>query len=77
MGGIKNIFSSPKTDNSAKRIAEENQRKAEEEARKAEEKKKAIEEADKKRKDHVAASGRKSTILAGENENAGNSYLGG
>lgn len=76
MGGIKNIFSSPKVDNSAKKIAEENQRKAEEAARAAEEKKKAVEEAEKKRKDNVTASGRKSTILAGENETAGNSYLG-
>lgn len=77
MGGIKNLFSGPKTDNSAQKIAEENRRKAAEEARRAEEKTKALEEATRKRKANIAASGRKSTILAGESESGGNSFLGG
>lgn len=76
MGGLGNIFSGSKPDDSAKKIARENQRKAAEEARKAEEKKKAIEEADKKRKANISSSGRQSTILAGENESAGNGFLG-
>lgn len=77
MGGIKKIFGGSKVDDSAKKIAEQNQRAAAEEARKAEEKKKALDEAENQRRANIAASGRKSTILAGENERPGNTVLGG
>lgn len=53
----------------------QNEAKAAEEARKAQAEKAAAEEAQKKKRANVAASGRKSTILAGENED-GKSLLG-
>ena len=69
MGGIKSFLGlkKPKVDNSALLAAQENQRLAREEARAAEVKKLALEEAERKRKNQVAASGRTTTILAGEN----------
>ncbi len=73
MGGL---FSSPKVDNSALQIAQENQAKAAAEAAEAEAKKKALDEANERREAHVVASGRQSTILAGEVKDEGNNLLG-
>jgi hypothetical protein len=59
-GGKSPSYSAPAIDNSA-------QIKAAEEAARAEEKKRQAEAAEAERKRHIAASGRQSTILAGEN----------
>lgn len=57
----------PKQDTSALQAAEEQRRKSREEAALAEAKKSAAEDANQKRKKNVSASGRASTVLAGEN----------
>ncbi len=56
----------PKVDKSALVAAEEQKRKANEAAQAAEAKKLAIDEDNKRKKKNVSASGRESTILAGE-----------
>lgn len=56
----------PKVDKSALLAAQEQQRKANEMAQAAEARKMAVEEDGKQKKKNIAASGRESTILAGE-----------
>ena len=59
----------PKVDNSA-------EQRAKEQAQQAEVRQRAIEEAELAKKKHVGTSGRKSTILAGD-DSGGNTVLGG
>lgn len=64
----------PKADTSALKAAEEQRKKAKQEAEAAQVKLDATEEANRQRKKNVAASGRASTVLAGEEST--NSLLG-
>lgn len=74
MGGMFKKPKTPKVDTSALEAAEEQRRKAQEDAALSEAKKTAAEEANIKRKKNVAASGRASTVLAGESST--NTLLG-
>lgn len=75
MGGMFKKPKAPKVDNSAVKAAEDQRQRAREDAQMAEAKKASIEAANQQRKANVAASGRASTTLAGENN--GGSLLGG
>lgn len=60
----------PSLDKSALRAAEEQRRKSKQEAEAAQVKQDAVEDANRQRKKNVSASGRASTILAGEDSNS-------